>query len=133
LAQHLGVGAWLKRTADALNSAPNAELAKPSYNTDITIKFGGSGSYTYSFAHGIDLASLSGSYELDEQLNISIAAIPEKKTIQAVTLPDGERFNGLGKRGGSPVRSIADIDAAKNTINFMQLEQAISKIQRSNQ
>ena len=44
-----------------------ANIDKPVYNTDITVKFSANGTYTYTFLPGTDVASLGGSYTLDEK------------------------------------------------------------------
>jgi hypothetical protein len=120
LAQHLGVGEWLHRTAKALSVAASASIDKPTYDTDITIKFSGNGSYTYTFAPGTNLASLGGSYSLDEQLNISMAPITGKQTITAVTLPI--------QQGGTVVPSSVQVQAAQSRLDILQLQQAIQSL-----
>lgn len=129
LAQHLGVGSWLRRTAVALSVAPSAKPDKPTYNTTVTIKFAANGSYTFTFPPGTDLAALSGSYTLEEQLNISMVPIPPKpKPIVVVTLPQGDNF-------GRPVSRVifapvvTPLDDAKRRLDVIELEQAIRNLQ----
>jgi len=124
LAQHLGVGEWLRRTAKALSVASSASIDKPIYDTDITIKFSGSGSYTYTFAPGTDLASFGGSYSLDEQLNISMAPIADKHTITVVSLPDWQG-------GATSIPSTVQVQAAQSRLDIIQLQQAIQSLKSS--
>lgn len=128
LQAHLGVQDWLLRTASTLNSNPIATIDKPSFNTDITVKFGGSGSYTYSFAHGTDFASLGGSYAVDEQLNISMTPAEETKKITFVSLPSGQNFASPGTKTTRTITTISTQDA-KQRLDTMQLEQAIRSLQ----
>lgn len=130
LAQYLGVGSWLRRTAEAILVAPSADVDKPSYNTDITIKFAANGSYTYTFPPGTNLASAGGSYTVDEQLNISMVAIDEKKSISAVTLPSGTNFVDQTETSRL-VSSTATPEVAKTRTDTMQLEQAIRSLKNS--
>jgi hypothetical protein len=120
LAQHLGVEAWLRRTAEAMTIASSANIDKPTYNTEITIKFAANGSYTFTFPPGTDLATFGGSYILDEQLNISMAPISKK--ISVVTLPVGQTF------GADAITSTQE-QAAQSRLDLIQLEQAIRSIQ----
>ena len=69
LTRHLGVGEWLYRSAVGNSQNGVAQVDKPTFSSDITIKFGGTGTYTYAFPVGSDLATFGGSYQLDELLN----------------------------------------------------------------
>ena len=89
LAQHLGIREWLGRSVDAMYVTGTAVLDKPVYDSDITIKFSANGSYSYVFPHGSDLASLAGSYTVDEQLNITFAPLNITPAFTVVTLPQG--------------------------------------------
>jgi hypothetical protein len=129
LAQHLGVGAWLRRTAAAMDVAASADIDKPSYNTDITIKLSGNGTYTYTFPPGTDLASLGASYALDEQLNILMTPLPTPgKPLKVVTLPSGDNF-GNPKRISVAVPSTITVESATQRLDVIQLEQAIRALQ----
>lgn len=122
LAQHLNVGRWLFRSADALSVAASLSADKPVYNSQITIKLAANGAYTFTFPAGTDLASFSGNYSLDEQLNISMAPIADKETIRVTSLP-------LGKQYRSPVTSTVQVDAAQNRLDIQGLETAIRQLQ----
>ena len=87
LAQHLGVGEWLYRTASAMEVASSVAIDKPIYDTDVTIKLSGNGTYTFTFPPGTNLAGFGGSYSLDEQLNISMAPIADTKKLTVTSLP----------------------------------------------
>jgi hypothetical protein len=127
LAQHLGIGAWLERSAVAILAAPSAEIDRPVFNTDITIKMSGNGSYTYTFSPGTDLATLGGSYTVDEQLNISMAPIEEKTSVSAVTLPSGTNFV-TDTKTSRQISSSAPVEAARSRLDTIQLEQAIKSL-----
>ena len=118
LAQHLGIGAWLNRSAAALLVADSATADKPVYNTDITIKFSANGTYTYTFPPGTDIASFGGSYSVDEQLNISMAPIASKKPLKVTSLPVGQAYS-------VPVTSSVQLESAQNRLDLLGIEQAI--------
>jgi hypothetical protein len=134
LAQHLGIGEWLHRTVSAMNVASMASLDKPTFNSEITIKFTGAGSYTYTFPQSVDLASLSGSVSVDEQLQISMAQIPATpKPYTVVTLPSGDNF---GHPQHAPVGNTSEVEAvetAKQRLDLLQIEQAIKNLQPAQQ
>jgi hypothetical protein len=88
LSNNLGLHDWLVRSALALNINPVAKVDSPSYNSEITIKFSGDGSYSYAFPFGGAFVSASGSYSVDEQLQISMTPIdPAPKPYLVRTLP----------------------------------------------
>jgi hypothetical protein len=127
LAHHLGVGAWLQRAVDAMYVTGSATIDKPTYNSDINIKFGANGSYTYTFLPGTDLAALSGSITVDEQLNITFAPLTTSKPFQVVTLPaGGSGFTANNARAGV---STTAVQAAQARTDVIQLEQAIRNLQ----
>jgi len=128
LAQHLGIGEWLHRSVDAMYLTGSASIDKPSYNTEIYVRFGGNGSYTYTFPGATDLASLMGYYQVDEQLNINFSVLPETQHFTVVTLPKG----GAGfTRNGAPilVRSTAVVEQARLHTDLNQIQQAIRSLQ----
>jgi hypothetical protein len=122
LAQHLNVGRWLFRSADTLSVAASLSADKPVYNSQITIRLAANGSYTFTFPAGTDLASLSGSYSLDEQLNISMAPIADKETLSVTSLPTGKQYR-------SPVTSTVQVQAAQTRLDIQGLETAIRQLQ----
>jgi hypothetical protein len=124
LAQHLGVGEWLYRTASALEVASSATIDKPSYNTEITIKLQGNGTYTFNFLPGTNFASLAGSYSLDEQLNISMAPIADTPKLVVTSLPLGQQY---GPPSGAVISS-APAEAAQTRLDLLGIEQAIRRL-----
>jgi hypothetical protein len=122
LAQHLGVGRWLYRSADALSVAASISADKPVYNSELTIRLSANGSYTYTFAAGTDLASLSGSYSLDEQLNISMVPIPDKQTLVVTSLPNSRLYT-------QPVTSTVEIASPGVRQDLQGIENAIRGLQ----
>jgi hypothetical protein len=127
LAQYLGVGRWLRRTADAVNITPSGEIDRPSYNSEINIKFTAAGSWTYTFPPGTNFATLTSSYTLDEQLNILMTAVEDKKTVTAITLPRGDNFDKLPD-ASKLVTSTVTLESAKARLDTLQLEQAIRSL-----
>ena len=127
LAQHLGVGEWLRRTIAAAEGVNSAKVDKPQFNSDITIKFSATGGYSFVFPAGSEGATLFGSYALDEQLNIAMTEIAATtKTVTAVTLPVGEKFtpSDIQKYTVSTVTT-----SAQSQMDLLQLQQAIQNIQ----
>jgi hypothetical protein len=128
LAQYLGIHEWLVRAVDAMYMTGSAEIDKPTYNTDITIKFSGNGSYTYTFPKGTNLASLSGSYSVDEQLNITFAPLNATPAFTVVTLP----LNGKGFPNRGTVPLSTGVENAQVRTDLIQIEQALRKLPQSN-
>jgi hypothetical protein len=122
LAQYLGVGEWLTRTAAALSVAKSAGIDKPIYDTDITVKFSANGTYSFTFPPGTDIASFGGSYMVDEQLNISMAPIADKTTLTVTSLPVGQQYSATGT-------STVQLMSAQNRLDLLGIEQAIRKLQ----
>jgi hypothetical protein len=120
LAQHLGVGEWLLRTAQALSVASSASVDKPLFDTDITIKLSGNGTYTYTFPPGTDIVTFGGSYSVDEQLNIIMVPTTPKQVIRAVTLPI--------QQGQTSVQSTVQLESAQSRLDIIQLQQAIQSL-----
>lgn len=121
LAQHLGVGRWLFRSADALSVASSLSPDKPSYNSQITIKLQANGSYTYTFPAGTDLATFGGYYSLDEQLNISMAPIPDKQTLEVTSLPSSQQYT-------KPVTSRVVVESPQIRLDLQSIETAIRQL-----
>ena len=126
LSQHLGIREWLSRSIDAMYVTGTAALDKPTYNSDITIKFSANGSYTYTFPAGTNLASLSGSYAVDEQLNITFAPLNETAPFKVVTLPRGGK--GFEPNNAGPPPSSTAVQDAQVRTDLIAIEQAIKRI-----
>jgi hypothetical protein len=125
LAQHLGVAEWLRRTIVATEGVDSATIDKPQFNSDITIKFAASGGYSFAFPAGTNTLSLSGSYALDEQLNIAMTKVTTS-TIVAITLPVGEDFRNP-KNKQTIVTST--VQSAQTQMDILQLQQAVTSTQ----
>jgi hypothetical protein len=125
LAQYLGIREWLGRSVDAMYVTGTAELDKPTYDSDITIKFSANGSYTYTFPAGTDLASLSGSYSVDEQLNITFAPLNTTPPFTVVTLPRGGK--GFEPNSAAPISTTA-VENAQVRTDLIRIEQSIRKL-----
>jgi hypothetical protein len=122
LAQHLGVGEWLYRTASAMEIASSVTIDKPVYDTEITIKLSGNGTYTFTFPPGTNLAGFGGSYSLDEQLNISMAPVADTKKLTVTSLPVEGTFDRT-------IASTTQVESAQNRLDLLGIEQAIRKLQ----
>jgi hypothetical protein len=120
----MGVGEWLRRTVRDARGAPAAKIDKPTFSTDVTIKFTGSGGYSYSFPFGSDAFSASGSYQIDAILGILMTPLTPAKTFEVVTLPVGEDFT---KRTAIlPAASRAwSVESAASRLDVIQLDQTI--------
>jgi hypothetical protein len=123
LAQHLGVGRWLFRSAETLSVASSLSVDKPVYNSEITIKLSANGSYTFTFPAGTNLASFAGSYSLDEQLNISMVPIPDKETLTVTSLPNSDQ------QYRKPVTSTVVVVSPEVRQDLQGIETAIRRLQ----
>jgi hypothetical protein len=88
LTKALGIRDWLYHSMDAMNLT-GSTIDKPSFSSDVFIKFNGNSSYTYTYPPGSQLLTLGGYYQLQETLNINLTAKPKVEKIVAVTLPVG--------------------------------------------
>jgi hypothetical protein len=105
-----------------MSVASSLSADKPVYNSEITIRFSANGSYTYTFPPGTNLASFGGSYGLDEQLNISMAPIPDKQTLVVNSLPSSPQYT-------KPVTSTVLIESPQIRLDLQGIETAIRKLQ----
>lgn len=127
LAQYLGVGRWLVRTATAMEQNPVVELDKPNYNSEVTIKFAGDGSFSYAYPFGGASASLSGSYSLDEQLQISLLPLdPPPVHYQITTLPVGD----LPKSVVTNRATVSAVQAARQRGDIVQLDATLRSLRQ---
>ena len=121
LTKSIGIEDWLLRSVAAA-IATSSTIDKPSFSSDVLMKFNGSGSYTFTFSAGTDLATLSGYYQLQETLNVNLIAKTPTKEIVAVTLPPGGA--GFDTNNGHEVTSrITTLQDTKG--DLQQIEQAI--------
>lgn len=122
LTKYLGIQEWLHHSIAAMHRT-GSRIDKPSFSSDVLIKFSGSSGYTYTAPPGADLLNLSGYYQLQETLNINLTAKPSVEKIVAVTLPIGGP--GSPKNAGrSLVTSTATISQEARS-DLQQIEQAI--------
>jgi|SRR5580704_12644703 hypothetical protein len=125
LANHLGVGDWLRRFIIATHGVDSATIDKPQFNSDITVKFAASGGYSFVFPAGTNSLSLSGSYAIDEQLNIAMTKVTTS-TVVAITLPVGEDFLNPKNR---QTFVTSTVQSAQTQMDILQLQQAITSTQ----
>jgi hypothetical protein len=99
----------------------------------VFIKFGGSGSYTYTMPTGTDFLSLSGYYQLDENLNINFTAKPKViETFQVTTLPevqDGLELN----RPKAPATQTSIKILEDQQISLQQIRQQLQNLRAVSQ
>jgi hypothetical protein len=92
LTKNLAIREWLYRAADAM-ILTDSSMENPSFSAQVFIKFNGAGSYTYTFPPGTDLVTLSGFFQLDENLNITFSPKPKVAAkFKAVSLPHGGEY-----------------------------------------
>jgi hypothetical protein len=121
LTKTIGIQEWLVRSVDA-SVLSHSKIDKPSFSSEVFMKFSGSGNYTYTFPAGTDLATLGGFYQLDETLNINFTAKPPSTKIEAVTLPrNGKQF--LVDRGPLTPSVVSTLQEQRG--DLQQIEQAI--------
>lgn len=123
LTHNLGLFDWLVRSASALNVNPAAKADSPSYNSQITIKFNGDGSYSYAFPFGGAFVAASGSYSIDEQLQISMTPLdPAPRPYTVRTLPVADL--------NSNVRNAATISSAiaNQRLDLQQLQNTLRSL-----
>jgi hypothetical protein len=120
----LGVGEWLRRVVRDARGAPVAKIDKPTFSTDVTIKFTGSGGYSYAFPFGSDAFSASGSYQIDEILGILMTPLVPTKTFEVVTLPVGQDFTKRTVILPTSSRATS-VESAASRLDVIQLDQTI--------
>lgn len=94
LAEHLGIGEWLVRLVQAKDYAVGslASLDTPTYSSQIVVKFSANGNFTYSFPFGTNFGAISGYYNLDQTLDITLTPDTGGQKIWVQTLPKGGEF-----------------------------------------
>jgi len=94
LLENLGITNWLTRLVKAKNKAVGslATFDAPTYSSEILVKFSGNGSFTYTFPFGTSFGALSGSYDMDETLDITLSPAGGGGQISVQTLPKGGMF-----------------------------------------
>jgi len=121
LTKSIGIEEWLIRSVDA-SVVSHSKIDKPSFSSEVFMKFNGGGSYTYNFPPGTDLVTLSGYYQLDEILNVNLVAKTPVVRITAVTLPP----NGRGfVRNQGPVAPSVVFTLQETRGDLQQIEQAV--------
>jgi hypothetical protein len=125
LSQNLQVGQWLIRSASAMDLNPIASIDKPSFNSQITIKFSGDGTYSYAFPGITPTVSAGGSYSTDQQLLISLVPIdPPPVPYRLSTLP----VSGLKASGSSRNAALLSEQLAQRRGDTIQLENTLRSL-----
>lgn len=121
LTKRIGIEDWLVRSVEAA-ARTRSKIDKPSFSSDVFMKFSGSGSYTYTFPAGTNLLGLGGYYQLDETLNVNLTAKTPTNHIVAITLPPGGK--GFNPNAGHAVTStVTTLQETRS--DLQQIEQAI--------
>lgn len=128
LTKQLGIREWLYRSADAMVLTRSA-IDAPSFTADVYIKFGGSGSYTYTFPPGTDLASLGGYFQLQETLTINFTAKAKVDKFTVISLPRGGFPANIG-RGHIP-SPVAIVEEQQSQLQ--QIRQQLQNLRPANQ
>jgi hypothetical protein len=131
LAQHLGVREWLIRTVLAQNDTIGSltKLDKPTFSSEIFVKFTGSGNFTYNFPFGTNFASLSGSYDEDITFSIALTADQQTKVILVQSLPTGGNF---GEPNPQPVQTEVNIGAQSRLDAIEAQQQIVNQLKNIN-
>jgi hypothetical protein len=125
LSQNLRVGEWLIRSATAMDRNPVADIDKPTFNSQITVKFSGDGSYSYAFPAGTPTASIGGSYSVDQQLQIALLPLdPPPAHFTVTTLP----VNGLVASGQSNAATLTSVQQAQRRGDTIQLDTTLRNL-----
>jgi hypothetical protein len=122
LTKTLGIRDWLNHSVDAMNLT-GATIDKPSFSSDVFIKFNGNSNYTYTYPPGSQLLTLGGYYQLQETLNINLTAKPRAEKIVAVTLPVGGPGSPNNVGNGVAVSTVTVFHEQLSSLQ--QIEQAI--------
>jgi hypothetical protein len=127
LAEHLGVHEWLVRTVIAKDTSVGslATYDKPTFSTEVFVKFSGNGTFTYNFPLGTNIASLAGNYDLDETLAIALTPDTDDSVLVVQTLPTGGQF---GFTAPSQVQVKSRVDPQDRLDNIQTQQQIIDKL-----
>jgi hypothetical protein len=127
LAQNLGIRDWLLRTVQAKDIAvgPLATLEAPTFLAEIVVKFTGNGNFTYNFPFGTNFAAISGSYDMDDLLEITTTRDTSGPVIVVQTLPTGGVF---GNRPPDRIELPSRVDAEQRLENTQNQQGIINAI-----
>jgi hypothetical protein len=130
LAEHLGVREWLIRAVLAQYDAGSSltKLDKPTFSSEIYVKFIGAGNFTYNFPFGTNFASLSGSYDEDITFSIALTGDSQTTTITVQTLPTGGNFN----RPPQTFVSQVNVGAATRLDSLESQQQIVNQLKNIN-
>jgi hypothetical protein len=131
LAQHLGIREWLIRTVlaqyDTVGSL--AKLDKPTFSSEIFVKFTGGGNFTYNFPFGTDFASLVGSYDEDITFSIALTTDTQMQTLVVQSLPTGGVF---GSPSPQPIAAVVNVGAQSRLDQIEAQQQIVNQLKNIN-
>lgn len=113
LTKHLAIKDWLVRAVQA-TAVTSSKIDNPSFTAEVVIKFNGTGNWTYTFPPGTNLLSLSGYYQLDENLNITFTT--KSKTVHVVTLPVGGPGRSDANQGRTFVSAVSILEDQQSSL-----------------
>jgi hypothetical protein len=131
LAEHLGVREWLIRTVLAQYDTTGSltKLDKPTFSSEIFVKFIGAGNFTYNFPFGTDFAALSGSYDEDITFSIALTADSQVTIIKVQTLPTGGNF---GEPAKQPIQTSVNVGAQSRLDSLEAQQQIVNQLKNIN-
>ena len=122
LTKSIGIEDWLIRSVHA-SIVSHSKIDKPSFSSDVFMRFNASGGYTYFFPPGTNLVTVGGYYQLQETLNVNFVAKTPVVTISAITLPNNGR--AFVRSEGPPAPSVVYTTLQATRGDLQQIEQAI--------
>jgi hypothetical protein len=129
LTKSIGIENWLIRSVDAA-ALSHSKIDKPSFSSEVVMKFNGNASYTYNFPTATDFVTMGGFYQLDEILNVNLVAKTPTVRISAVTLPsNGKAFV---TSHGPPAPSVM-FSTQQTNASLQQILQAIQNSKLNSQ
>jgi hypothetical protein len=129
LTKSIGIENWLLRSVDAA-AFSRSKIDKPSFSSEVVMKFNGNASYTYTFPTATDLVTMGGFYQLDEILNVNLVAKTPTVRISAVTLPSNGK--GFVTSQGPPAPSVM-FSTEQTNASLQQILQAIQNSKLNSQ
>jgi hypothetical protein len=131
LTKYLGIAEWLYRSVDASNLTAS-RVDNPKFTAQVFIKFGGTGTYTYTMPPGTDLLSLGGYYQLDETLSIVFTAKPKvAEKFEITTLPGMQ--DGLQPNRPQVPRTTTVTILEDQQISLQQIRQQLQNLRAVSQ